>query len=63
MLKNVVAKYRQMPNGGAALQPLPDGGVSNGLAIIARFGNKKAAIKALQEAGFVERHYGWKLSA
>lgn len=63
MLKNMAHKYRQMPNGGAALQVHPDGAVANGMAIIERFGDVKTATTALKEAGFVERHYGWKIPA
>jgi hypothetical protein len=59
-LKYLARTYREMPNGGAALLILQDGRVSNGMAIVASFSGVADAVSALKEAGFTERHYGWK---
>lgn len=60
LLTQLAEKYRQMPNGGAALRVLPDGAISNGMAIVAKFANPTVATAALEEAGFDKRWNGWK---
>ena len=60
MLKQLAETYRQMPNGGAVLQVLQDGAVSNGMTIVAKFDNPSAAAAALKEAGFDKQWNGWK---
>jgi len=57
----IAAGYRQMPNGGAILQVTDSGMVSNGISIISAFENRRAAEKALRQAGFEKRSLGWKL--
>lgn len=60
-LDAIADAYRTMPNGGAVLQVLQDGAVSNGMVVIERYSTPSAAISALTKAGFHEQWNGWKL--
>lgn len=61
-LKIIAEGYRQMPNGGAILQALDNGDVSNGIAVVAGYVNKRAAVCDLESAGFQsDDNTNWKL--
>lgn len=60
-LDRIARSYRFMPQGGAVLNVTPEGIVSNGMAVVARFSSSRAAKLALLAAGFTKLAWGWKL--
>lgn len=60
-LESLARRYRQMPNGGAVLQVDERGNIGNGMAVVASYATKAAAVRALREYGWEPRGSGWKL--
>lgn len=58
-LASLFMKYQELPNGGPALSVLPNGAITDGLFIVAKFGSKSSACRQLRKACFLPTLLGW----